>query len=1342
MATTADKAARFMRSVPPAQMLALAAMLLCTIFQLVPASRAFSQSAPDLESRKQAAYQKFHHGKVREAAREIAELAKQETDKRAKAYLLRDLTEICSVAFELGCAVEAEVEAYQITKDDKSLNLLFFDLYAYYVRAQVWANDPEILKGIFRENKVPFNPTLAPYPAASANLAAVVYFLRANNMRLVEKAYSSAVISLLLVDPKDKYSICKLLAELLESLITQQDIASAQALARLIDPYMSANLNHEGPIFANYVMVLTKLLAMTTRSKQVAGFLEEGIRLNERLDINESVRLYRISTSNSLASLSTLFEGTVDEAAVIHARHPLQTQREAILARGHFENLQEFYFALSDLLIDSFKDRERMQVWKPLFGSLPEAWQLKGLIEEDIESYRHFALGLIMTESSKAEAAALMQTAARERLEVFEKFLTQRSEGFQLPTLIDSLVIQSALTTLAEYPPADSADLALKGSEMLSRTLRQRTSDFAVLIGAQKTERARAAVRSYYLLLQQKRQWEFDQIKLLMAGDKKEAGYLITTYAHLTQTVTQLGDVLAKGEDYEKAIGYPHVAQIQAALQTNESYLTYFLTLKGMGRLCISKSTVLYSVSDVDPQQAVRDAKLLRLALTQERGADEALDSQYPVEAAVRLKDLMFKGLEACVPPDSLVNVAPPEELAGIPFAALLEDVPARRGDGYDLLTAHWLGKTYRFATSISARHFLGMRASIAHQHAPLPYLGVGNPSLASVANQASLTRGGNANSSLRGALSELGALPETADEIRNVAGLLKALKQDVLLGANASEEDFRTKDLGKYDIIHFATHGLLRNDVPGVNEASLVLTPKDLSDSFDDGLLTASEITRLPLDARLVVLSACNTARIDTSAANLGITDLVAAFSVAGTPTLLASLWTVETNATHDLMLEFFRSWNEQQHKSASKALSDGIEHYLAKADRAHHHPRFWAPFIVFGYGASLIEQGEAKVVAAVDYQHLGSDDFGEVLDAEPLADRLLLSVMGDWDGKTMASIITDSTSSRSASFSKSHEIGAGKLLVDQSEVYAFGYKASIHPYPIVRRFARDGTQIWEKAWPDLADDMPQGEMKIGNDIVMLSGSTYGSKDERIAHLIRFDRDGHELARKDIKVGMSEPIIGQWAFLSRLGPDLALIVNSQQFGDFGSSEALFGLPIICQGPREATLYLLDAATFEIRKTLKIPALQIAATNGGEQDLKIGGQTRGSCEDGGKGLLLRVTQDLTSSTLWKDEDAFPSNLQSVTTSGDETFFAVKRQRPIGVRRLGVETPEATSKRWGDGGDELLEFSVFKLGADGNTTSAYDSTFGLSAFAQGIVLDQGKPVIYGSLGGRPAISGSR
>jgi hypothetical protein len=108
------------------------------------------------------------------------------------------------------------------------------------------------------------------------------------------------------------------------------------------------------------------------------------------------------------------------------------------------------------------------------------------------------------------------------------------------------------------------------------------------------------------------------------------------------------------------------------------------------------------------------------------------------------------------------------------------------------------------------------------------------------------------------------------------------------------------------------------------------------------------------------------------------------------------------------------------------------------------------------------------------------------------------------------------------------------------------------------------------------------------------------------------------------------------------------------------------------------TLRLVLASLAAFSGTISDRTLQVVAADGGEQELKVGGQTRGSCEDGGKGILLRVTPELRSLTVWKDDDAFPSNIQSVATSRDEILFAVKRQRPIGVRRLGAATPEVTT----------------------------------------------------------------
>jgi hypothetical protein len=208
---------------------------------------------------------------------------------------------------------------------------------------------------------------------------------------------------------------------------------------------------------------------------------------------------------------------------------------------------------------------------------------------------------------------------------------------------------------------------------------------------------------------------------------------------------------------------------------------------------------------------------------------------------------------------------------------------------------------------------------------------------------------------------------------------------------------------------------------------------------------------------------------------------------------------------------------------------------------------------------------------------------------------------------------------------------------------------------------------------------------------------------------------------------------------LSHWGNDLALIVNSRQFGDFGSREPLFGLPFLCQGPIQATVYILDAGTFEVLNRVTLDDFQASTATDGPSGLTIGGETRASCEDGGKAALVRITQQLSASQIWKDDDQFPSTVQSITEENDNTLFAVKRQRPIGVRRLGALAPAAASKRWGDDGDELLEFSIFQMGGDNNPRSKYDSSFGISAFVQGLVLDRGKPVMYGSLGGRAAIS---
>jgi CHAT domain-containing protein len=94
--------------------------------------------------------------------------------------------------------------------------------------------------------------------------------------------------------------------------------------------------------------------------------------------------------------------------------------------------------------------------------------------------------------------------------------------------------------------------------------------------------------------------------------------------------------------------------------------------------------------------------------------------------------------------------------------------------------------------------------------------------------------------------------------------------------------------------------------DVKGIGEPSLVLTLPAQPTAFDDGLLTASEVAQLKLNADWVVLSACNTAAGDKPGAE-ALSGLTRAFFYAGARALLVSHWSVDSEAATRLTTSSF---------------------------------------------------------------------------------------------------------------------------------------------------------------------------------------------------------------------------------------------------------------------------------------------------------------------------------------------------------------------------------------------------------------------------------------------------
>ncbi|MEQ9641709.1 MAG: CHAT domain-containing tetratricopeptide repeat protein [Alphaproteobacteria bacterium] len=292
--------------------------------------------------------------------------------------------------------------------------------------------------------------------------------------------------------------------------------------------------------------------------------------------------------------------------------------------------------------------------------------------------------------------------------------------------------------------------------------------------------------------------------------------------------------------------------------------------------------------------------------------------------------------------------------LANLPLGVLVTEPQATPPfDFKDYLAVPWLAKRYAVSVLPSLGALRALRVFAARTAASSPFLGYGEPQLEGVPGQSraalrNIVRAGSV--SVRD-LRQLSPLPDTAREIQALAQTLGAPADAVRLGPKATESDLRGQALDRYRVLTFATHGLLPDDLSGLSESALVLSPPTAPRPGDDGLLTASEISALTLNADWVVLSACNTGAAPTTGGG-GVASLAEAFFYAGARTLLVSHWSVESKSTVALTTGLFKQLAEGRLGKA-EAFAQAMERLRTdKTQPAYAHPAFWAPFVVVGDG------------------------------------------------------------------------------------------------------------------------------------------------------------------------------------------------------------------------------------------------------------------------------------------------------------------------------------------------------------------------------------------------------
>ncbi len=307
--------------------------------------------------------------------------------------------------------------------------------------------------------------------------------------------------------------------------------------------------------------------------------------------------------------------------------------------------------------------------------------------------------------------------------------------------------------------------------------------------------------------------------------------------------------------------------------------------------------------------------------------------------------------------------------LTSLPPALLVTKDPS----GKTLKDLDWLIRSHAITVLPSVASLKVLRGSSQISAARKPMIAFADPvfskaARASAQQQAALE---SITSFYRGTQVDVAAigehlpqLPGTRREVKEIAAELKAPSQDVMLGLDATETAVKQAKLDQYRIVYFATHGLvsgyLEEFAKSKAEPALALSIPAKPTEEDDGLLTASEIAQLKLDADWAVLSACNTAAEEKPGAE-ALSGLARAFFYAGARSLIVSHWSVSDEATARLMVGTFAASARDPTLSHAEALQQSILAMIdgAKSD-AEADPRLWAAFVGRGRAgkAPLIER------------------------------------------------------------------------------------------------------------------------------------------------------------------------------------------------------------------------------------------------------------------------------------------------------------------------------------------------------------------------------------------------
>ncbi|MCC6658694.1 MAG: tetratricopeptide repeat protein [Rhodocyclaceae bacterium] len=395
------------------------------------------------------------------------------------------------------------------------------------------------------------------------------------------------------------------------------------------------------------------------------------------------------------------------------------------------------------------------------------------------------------------------------------------------------------------------------------------------------------------------------------------------------------------------------VAEAQKLLGADEALVLWLVGEKESYLWAVRRDKARFARVEIDRKALEGKVKVLRMGLDPQNIQGTTELPMFRPLLAHELYQLFLAPAEDLLEGAKHLIIVPDGPLQSLPPQVLVTKKPEKPDEEPGKI--EWLVRRHAVSVLPAAGALRALRQFAQPPKQREPFAGFGDPVLEGKAGAA---RGADAKRLFtRGALADvtevrqMNRLPDTAKELRHIAGKLKADPKALHLAEAMTEARIKALDLTRYRLLAFATHGLMAGDFTALAEPGLVATPPAQASEEDDGVLTASEISRLKLNADWVVLFACNTAAADGTPGAEGLSGLARAFFYAGARALFVSHWEVVSDATAYLAMAMLD--NEAAGASRAEAHRQAILKMMNEKSRPDFaHPLMWAPFVVVGEG------------------------------------------------------------------------------------------------------------------------------------------------------------------------------------------------------------------------------------------------------------------------------------------------------------------------------------------------------------------------------------------------------